>query len=471
MIKKVIIGIGALMFLMPLLYPKSYSDLEDATVKVADEVGRAVVSISAEITQRIGGQLHFGPPSQNFGNEHFRQFFEEFFGQSPEREYKRFGLGSGVIIDKNGHILTNEHVVGGAEKIKVTLSDGREFDAKLVGKDSRSDLAIIKIEAKDLPVARLGDSSNLKIGQWVIAVGNPFGFAIDNPEPTVTLGVISALKRFVPALGARQRSFDDLIQTDAAINPGNSGGPLVNMQGEVIGINTAIFTTSGGYQGIGFAIPIDKVKRIKDKLIRGEKVLYGWLGIVIQDLNDDLRNYFRIKEKEGIIVVEVTKDSPAEKAGIKEGDLLLSYGDSSVKTTRDLVRMVSSSEVGKVIPVRIIREGKEKSIRVRIGKRPDDAAAAGKAKTRADAFRGMQVADITPSLVQRYRLKSKSGAVIVHVKKGSPSDKAGLEAGEVIVRIEGKRIRSKADFGRITSKLKKSCLVKTDRKYCVVKEK
>jgi len=239
-----------------------------------------------------------------------------------------------VIIDKDGYILTNEHVVSDATQVKVKLSDGREFDAETKGVDKRIDLAVIKINAKNLPVAKLGDSDELKIGQWVLAIGNPFGFAIENPEPTVTVGVVSALGRYLPVLGRRDRGYDDFIQTDAAINPGNSGGPLVNLKGEVIGINTAIITTSGGYQGLGFAIPINKAKKVIDKLAKGEKISYGWLGVNIQDLNEDLRNYFGIKEKEGVIVLKVYKDSPAEKGGIKEGDLILSFKSQPVKTTR-----------------------------------------------------------------------------------------------------------------------------------------
>ncbi|HDN85752.1 MAG TPA: trypsin-like serine protease, partial [Candidatus Omnitrophica bacterium] len=263
---------------------QSIRDLEEATIKVAEKVGKAVVSISTVVRKKMG-RWEFEPP---FEDEFFRRFFEEFFGEFP-RERKEIGLGSGVIIDKDGYILTNEHVIQGAEEIKVRLPDGREFKAEVKGVDKRSDLAVIKINAHNLPVAELGDSDNLKIGQWVVAIGNPFGFAIESPQPTVTVGVISALHRYLPRIGKRERFYDDLIQTDAAINPGNSGGPLVDLNGKVIGINVAIITTSGGYEGIGFAIPINRAKRILGKLIRGEKILYGWLGITIQDLNEDLR--------------------------------------------------------------------------------------------------------------------------------------------------------------------------------------
>ncbi|MBN3040189.1 MAG: trypsin-like peptidase domain-containing protein, partial [Candidatus Omnitrophica bacterium] len=311
--------------------------MEEATVNVAANVGQSVVSISSVVRERVAGRFNLGSPFGDYTNDPFQRFLEEFFGEGFEREYKSIGLGSGVIIDREGYILTNEHVVSRASEIRVKLSDGREFDAEIKGTDPRSDLAVIKIEADNLVAAKLGDSDNLKIGQWVIAIGNPFGFAIDNPEPTVTIGVISALNRNISDPRKRSGGYVDLIQTDAAINPGNSGGPLVNLQGEIVGINTAIISTSGGYEGIGFATPVNQAKRILSKLIKGEKVLYGWLGVNIQDLNDDLRSYFGIKEKEGVIVLKIYKDSPAESSGLKEGDLILSFNNQSVKATRDLI--------------------------------------------------------------------------------------------------------------------------------------
>lgn len=235
-------------------------NIEDAVIKVAATSGRAVVSISTEHIAKLGGgkSFYFGYPfgSSPFGeDEFFRKFFEDFFGEMPRREYKQMGLGSGVIIDKDGYILTNEHVISEADKITVTLPDGREFKGEVKGKDARSDLAVIKIDAHNLPVASLGDSDSLKIGQWVIAIGNPFGFALQNPEPTVTVGVIGALHRTLGRGLSGERDYNDLIQTDAAINPGNSGGPLVNLKGEIVGINVAIFSTSGGYQ----ALPMNRI--------------------------------------------------------------------------------------------------------------------------------------------------------------------------------------------------------------------
>ena len=448
------------------LSTQSIRDLEEATIKVAEKVGKAVVSISTVVKKKMG-RWEFEPP---FEDEFFRRFFEEFFGEFP-RERKEIGLGSGVIIDKDGYILTNEHVIQGAEEIKVKLPDGREYKAEVKGVDKRSDLAVIKIDAHNLPVAELGDSDNLKIGQWVVAIGNPFGFAIESPQPTVTVGVISALHRYLPRIGRRERFYDDLIQTDAAINPGNSGGPLVDLNGKVIGINVAIITTSGGYEGIGFAIPINRAKRILGKLIRGEKILYGWLGITIQDLNEDLRSYFGIKEKKGVIVVRVFKNSPAQKAGIKEGDLILEFNHQKIKDSRQLVRKVTATTPGDIITLTILRSGRKKEIRVKVGERPEDIEKlVYYEKEEGYEFRGLKVEDITPYLKRKYRIKENEGVVVVDIEPGSPADRSGIEIGDVILKIEGERVRDKEDFERITSQIKGNCLVKTNRGYFVLKE-
>jgi len=457
---------------MPLLvYSQNLSDLEKATIDVASSVGKTVVSISSVVKEKIGGGFSFNSPFENF-DDSFDQFFGEFFGGFSEREYERKGLGSGVIVDKEGYILTNEHVVSGATEVKVKLSDGREFDAEIKGTDKRSDLAVIKIDSKGLPAAKLGNSDDLQIGRWVLAIGNPFGFAIDNPEPTVTVGVISALNRYLPALGRRDRGYDDLIQTDAAINPGNSGGPLVNLKGEVIGINTAIITTSGGYQGLGFAIPVNKAKKILDKLSTGEKILYGWLGVVIDNLNDDLRNYFGIKERVGVIILKVYKDSPAEESGLKEGDLILNFNKEPVKTTRDLVRMVSVSDVGKRIPLKVLRSGKEIVIKVKIGKMPKEGEEIEEATEDSDkvSFRGLTVDDITPFYKQRFRIKSEKGVVITDIEDGSTADKSELQVGDIITKIENKKVENREDFKAFASVVKGDCLIKTNRGYSVLKK-
>lgn len=470
--KKYVIVIVICAFVSLPLYSQSISLLEKLTTEVASSAGKSVVSISSIIKEKIiEERFYFGSPFERFEDDPFQRFFEEFFGAIPEREFKRVGLGSGVIIDENGYILTNEHVIAQATEIKVKLSDGREFDAEIKGTDPRSDLAVIKIDAKKLPVAKLGNSDELQIGNWVVAIGNPFGFAIENPEPTITVGVISALGRYLPALGKRKRGYYDLIQTDAAINPGNSGGALVNLKGEVIGINTAIITTSGGYQGLGFAIPINKAKRILDKLLKGRKIVYGWLGVTIQDLNEDLRSYFGIKERKGVIVLKVYKDSPAERSGLKEGDLILSFNDNSVKTTRDLVKMVSSSEVGEVVSLKIIRSGEPLTLRVKIGAMPEDTEKIEEVNTESNStsFRGMIVEDITPFYKSRFRIETDEGVVIINIKEGSPADKSGLMVGDVILKIENKEIQNKKDFETAISKIKGTCLLKTNRGYIVLR--
>ncbi|MCM8832226.1 MAG: Do family serine endopeptidase [Candidatus Omnitrophica bacterium] len=453
-------------------FAQKYSDLENSTIYVAETVGKAVVSISSITKIKVGGRFYFSYPFDEFEDHPFRRFFEEFFGEIPEREYKRSGLGSGVIIDPEGYILTNEHVISGASQIKVKLADGREFDAEVKGSDPTTDLAVIKINAHQLPYAKLGDSDNLKIGEWVVAIGNPFGFAIDNPEPTVTVGVVSALHRDIPALARiGRRAYSDLIQTDAAINPGNSGGPLVNLAGEVVGINTAIITTTGGYQGLGFAIPINKAKRILDKLIKGEKVLYGWLGIGIQNLNQELRNYFGIKEKEGVIIVKVEENSPAKKANLKEGDLILSFNNQIITNKRELEKIVSSLQIGKTYPMQILREGKHIFLNIEVGPRPQDDIFLKTGEIKKEViFRGMKVENINSFLKQKFRITEEEGVVITNIQENSAAEKSGFMVGDVILKVENKIIKNTDDFFEAISKVKGKCLLKTNRGFIILKE-
>ncbi|MDD5069911.1 MAG: Do family serine endopeptidase [Candidatus Omnitrophica bacterium] len=447
-------------------YSQSHLDIEKYTIAVAEDAGKAVVSISSIVKSKTRSGLGLNLPAGQ-DEDIFQRFFEEFFGEYPQREYRRMGLGSGVIITKDGYILTNEHVITGATEVFVKLADGREFKAEIQGVDPLNDLAVIKIEADNLPFAKLGDSSNLKIGSWVMAIGNPFGFAIDNPEPSATVGVVSALHRYLPALGRRQRTYDDLIQTDAAINPGNSGGPLVDLDGDVIGINTAIITTSGGYQGLGFAIPVNKAKEIIKKLIKGEKIYYGWLGVSIQDLNDDLRNYFGLKEKEGVVVVRVLKDSPAEESGFKEGDLVVSFANKLVVTAKDFIRRVSSSEVGSQVSASIIREGKTLDLTVKIGKQTKESED-GNADPRV-SFRGMIVDNISQQHQESFNLKNDQGVVVIYLEPNSLAGLSGLKVGDQILKLENKPIKNKEDFASVSAEVKGNCLIKAKRGYYVVK--
>jgi serine protease Do len=449
--------------------------IEEAVIKVADTTGKAVVSISTEHIQRFGrGQrrYYFKTPfgESPFDDDFFRRFFEDFFGEMPQREYKQMGLGSGVIVDIEGYILTNAHVVEGADKITVTLPDGRDFKAHLQGMDKRSDLAIIKIEAHNLPVAKLGDSDDVSIGQWVVAIGNPFGFALQSSQPTVTTGVISALHRSLGQSLSRGRAYNDLIQTDAAINPGNSGGPLVNLEGEVIGINVAIFSTTGGYQGIGFAIPINIARRIMSRLIEGKEVLYGWLGVMVQDLTEELAQYFGVADKKGVLVAGVLEDSPAQQAGIKEGDVIITFDGQPVKDSRQLIRIVNRSEVGRRVKIGLIRESQQSQLWVKIGQRPSEEDFS-KRRFKAAAsvrWRGIEVSSITASLKERFGIEEKTGVVIVDIEENSVADLVGLRIGDVILQINQQPITDISDYKRLTQKITGSALIKTNRGYFII---
>ncbi len=455
--------------------------MEDSIVNVASITGKAVVSISSEFTTKIGGSKKFYFRNSPFGNSPFgdedslNKFFEDFFGEIPQREFKQSGLGSGVIIDSSGYILTNEHVVRNADKITVTLPDGREFKGEVKGSDPRSDLAVIKINANNLPVAALGNSDGIKIGQWVVAIGNPFGFAMQNPEPTVTVGVISALHRSLGRTISREKDYNDLIQTDAAINPGNSGGPLVNLKGEVIGINVAIFSTSGGYEGVGFAIPVNKAKRIISRLSEGKKVLYGWLGVTVQDLNEDLAGYFGTADRTGVLVAKVLEKGPAEKAGIKEGDIVRKFDNEDIKDVRELLDIVGSAEVGKKAKVVVLRNKRELVLNVEIGERPQEIEkekiSSAPFSTEAVIWRGLEVEDINPENVQKFDLEEERGVVITDIKPDSPADSAGLMAGDVILEISRKSVASVSDYRKVIKDLKGTVLIRTARGFFLIKER
>ncbi len=442
--------------------------LEGAFIEVAGRVGPAVVSISTEVTEKgrarrysFGGGSPFG-----FEDDIFDRFFQDFFGEMPQQEFRQRGLGTGVIIDEEGYILTNEHVIHGADKVTVTLPDGRELKAQVKGTDIRSDLAVLKIEAKSLPAAELGDSDTVKIGQWAIAIGNPFGFAVGGSEPTVTVGVVSALNRSL-RLGRSERDYSNLIQTDAAINPGNSGGPLVNLEGQVIGINVAIFSTTGGYQGVGFAIPSNTAKAILGDLIQGKKILYGWLGINVQDVTDELAKHFGLESKEGVIIAQVLPGSPAEEAGLKDGDVITHYEGGPLKDVRELLKRVSKSRVGKKVTLGIVREGRSMSVQVAVGERPE--ALEAWEQRGEETWRGLEVSAITPELAQRYRLESSRGVVVTHVEPNSAADEAGLRVGDLILEINRRPVGSVDDFNTLSKSAKGDVLVKTTRGYAVLR--
>jgi serine protease Do len=394
----------------------------------------SIVNISTTAVIRgPGGQGPFVGPNNPFKDFFGDDFFDKFFGNGPRREYKQRSLGSGFIIDKEGYILTNNHVVEKASTIKVKLSDEKEYDAKIIGRDPKTDIALIKIDVRQsLPVAVLGNSEALQVGDWVVAIGNPFGL-----EHTVTAGIVSAKGRIIGA-----GPYDEFIQTDASINPGNSGGPLLNLKGEVVGINTAI--VSGG-QGIGFAIPINVARDMLAQLKTKGKVARGWLGIVIQRITPEIAKSLGISESEGALVADVMDNSPAEKAGIKRGDLIISYNGKKVKDNDTLPRLVAATEIGKKAKIVLIRNKKQMEVDVVVGELQDETLKAKKTEIEKDI--GLVVQDITPEVAKHLNLKKDiRGVIVTDVLPGSPAQDADIRSGDVIREIGRRPVRNVAEF-------------------------
>lgn len=436
-------------------HPVDPESLEGKIINAIKKVSPAVVSISTERTVSVpgfGSERFFGPPFEDF-DEFFRRFFEQY----PQREFKQRGLGSGMIINEDGYILTNEHVIHGVnrDKIIVTLPNNKSYKAKIVEVDTESDIAVLKIDGNGLPTVVLGDSDSIQVGQWVIAVGNPFGFALSELnkkyEPTVTVGVISATGRAIRA-GERgeNRVYTDLIQTDASINPGNSGGPLVNIYGEVIGINTAILTPTGGSIGIGFAIPINKAKRLLQSLVKYGEIKWPWIGIYMQELTPELAEKFEVEK--GVLVADVVSDSPAEKAGIKPGDVIQEVNGQPVETPLDLKEAVLKTEIGEKIKIVLVREGKRIEVELVTAPKPEKIIEAkGEIE---EKLLGIRVAEITPELRERYKIgKEEKGVVIVEVESGGPADRVGITPGDVIKGVNRERIENLSDFESAMSKV------------------
>jgi serine protease Do len=420
---------------------------------LADKVGPAVVNIQVEKT--IQPAMHpFKGEGGDMDNQ-FRNFFGPQFGIPSPQPRSQSGLGTGFIIDRNGYIVTNNHVVEGADKIKVVLQDERELDATVVGRDPQTDLALIKVASdKPLPAVTLGKSSDLKVGQWVVAIGNPFGL-----DHTVTAGIVSAKGRVIGS-----GPYDDYIQTDASINPGNSGGPLLNMQGEVVGINTAIIASG---QGIGFAIPIDMATSIVSQLKTKGEVTRGWLGVSIQDLGDDLANYYGVKKDQGVLVTHVVPGDPADKAGIKPNDIITAVAGTKVTSSRELTAEAASLAVNDKVDVTLLRDGKEKTVSLTVGRRPLTLAQNGETESGTDTGYGIQVTDLTPELARRLNIEAAHGAVVTGVTPGSKAAQAGLEEGDVIVEVNRHQVDSARDFKDRVQENKKgdrlNLLVKSDK--------
>lgn len=370
----------------------------------------------------------------------FEEFFRRFFEGIP-REHVERSLGSGFIIDEEGYAFTNYHVVAAASEIKVGMADGKEYEAKIIGTDQKTDIALIKINAnKPLPVLKMGDSDELQIGDWVIAIGNPFGLS-----HTVTAGIVSAKERI---LGTGP--YDAYIQTDAPINPGNSGGPLINIKGEVVGINAMIYSPTGIPQniGIGFAIPINLAKGLLEQLKRG-KVVRGWLGVYIQEVTPEIAESFGMKEQKGALVAEVIKGSPAEEAGIKRGDIIVEFNGKEVKHSHELPMMVASTEVGKVVDLKVLRDGKPQSLKVKIGKMPEQGEEAGMETERESVEEeriGLRVQNITREMAESLNLKEPYGVIVSDVLPNSPAESAGFQRGDVILEVNRNAVRNVMEF-------------------------
>ena len=449
--------------------------LQEAFVRIGQQVGPAVVSISTEHMEQVKQYFRVYPFFGGGAEDQLDEFFRQFYGEAPDRELRRFGLGSGVIIDEQGLILTNEHVVADVDKITVTLADGREFLGMVKGKDPRLDLAVVKIDAKKLPTATLGDSSSVKTGQWAVALGNPFGLMGASPsahavgaEPTLTVGVISALKRQLPRTSRYDRDYSDLIQTDAAINPGNSGGPLLNLDGQVIGINVAILTSSRGFEGIGFAIPVNKAKNILEALIEGRRIVYGWLGIQIQDITEDVAEYYGLAEREGVLVYQVLSDSPASQGGMQDGDIIKAVNGQTIRHSRELIDLVSGMRSGQRVMITMLRDGKPQTLNVQIGERPSDTEVEGGVAT--ETWRGLRVGGLSPEQVERFHVPPGTvGVLVFEVEPNSPADQSGLRAGDVIGEINRVEIENVTDYRNVVAQIKGNALLKTNRGYVVIK--
>lgn len=410
-----------------------------AMAEIVAAVRPAVVNISTTRTVKAPGYLN-----PFFDDPFFRKYFGDDMNQMrKKREHKTANLGSGVIVDKNGYILTNNHVIKGADEIKVRLSDKREFKGRVIGTDPKTDIAVIKIETDRLPTIKLGDSDKLRVGETVIAVGNPFGL-----HQTVTSGIVSATGRANVGIA----DYEDFIQTDAAINPGNSGGALVNARGELIGINTAIFSTSGGYQGIGFAIPSNMAKAVMENLVKKGKVIRGWLGITVQELTPELSRQFNLKDDKGVLVADVAEQSPADKAGIKRGDVIIEFEGKAINEPSILRNIAANSPPDKEVLIKLVRNGSIKIIKVTIVELPSESLK--KSEDRGNILKGIHVQNITPDIRKSLLIPKKiNGVIITNIDLGSPAQNI-LKKNDVITEINKKKINNLTQYKDVITGMK-----------------
>lgn len=444
--------IAALFFLMATLligttpamskpgYPGSFA-------KLAKDASASVVNVSVEKIAEIAGdgESPFGPQSPGGGNDPFQDFLKRFFGNNMPRKYKERGTGSGFIIDKEGYILTNNHVVEGTDKIEVTLYNKKNYKAVIVGRDPKTDIALIKINADgDLKPIELGDSEKIQVGDWVIAIGSPFGLV-----QTVTAGIISAKYRRIG-----MNTYDDFLQTDASINPGNSGGPLLSTDGTVIGMNSAILSESGGNVGIGFAIPVNMIKDLIPELKKG-KVIRGWIGVMIQEITPELKNTLGLKSENGALISDVTADSPAQRAGLERGDVIVSLDGKDIKEMNDLPYMVAKIPVGKTVDIKIIRNGKELTKKITIAEAKEASTVTNEKKAKHEGPKlGMSLMQNNKQFQRQYNLPDYRGLVVTGITPGSPAAMAGIQAGDIILELDRKPVENINDFMEEISKYK-----------------
>ncbi len=410
-------------------------------VGVIKKLKPAVVNIS---TTRVGRDTgFFSSPSPNGrGEDSFEEFFKRFFGDTPQREFKQRGLGSGFIISEDGYIITNNHVVEKAEDIQVILEDGEKYKAKIVGTDPKTDLALLKIEPREkLSKVIFGDSDKLQIGNWVLAIGNPFGLG-----HTVTAGIVSAKGRIL-GFG----DYDDFIQTDASINPGNSGGPLFNLDGEAVGVTSAMLARA---QRIGFAIPINIAKNVVGQIKANGKVVRGWLGIEIQDMTPEIAGAMKLPEAKGALVSDVAGDSPADRAGIKRGDVILEFDGHKIDETEELPRTVAAIQPGTEVKIKVLRNGSEKSLSVKLEALPSTKKSNTEEGENTEGTLGLTVEKLASDIANRLGVEEDSGVIVTKVDTGSLAEEAGFHNGDVILEINRKRIRNLEDYKNMASSLK-----------------
>lgn len=427
---------------------------DTSSIDILRKMGKAFASIAEKSSPAVVGlksersgtrdypamrQSPFGEPFDPFSDDFFERFFRRQMPQQRRQpQYRQLAQGSGFIISADGYILTNNHLVRESEKITVTLNDGRELEAKVTGTDPDSDVAVIKIDANNLPFLEMADSDKLEVGEWVIAIGNPFGLS-----HTVTAGIVSAKGRSNVGLNM----YEDFIQTDAAINPGNSGGPLLNLDAKVIGINTAIVSRTGGNMGIGLAIPINMAKNVYEQLAASGTVTRGYLGVNIQDLTAELAKSFGLKETKGVLVPNVASGSPAEKAGIKQGDIIVELDGTAVEKARELQNRIAMLKPGTKVKVLVLREGEKKTLTIELAARPkaEEAAAA-----RSDVLEqlGMAVQNLTPDMAQQFGYKDDTGVIVTNVDEGSLAEMAGITQGTLVVEVNRKKVANTEDFDK-----------------------